>query len=409
MLPTNQRDVLRELADETMRLAALPVQRERIALWKALNRGEMARPMVVMDQLPWNELGCDELTLRVTDPYWRGVEEQLRRQLYQYRRFPVDMVIDPFISIPKVLRRTGFGLLPEVERIGKKDAINAQHFTNLLTCMDDVQKITDDHITHDTSETDRRMQEAEALFGDIAPARAKGETFFLGVWDYLSQIMGVQDAYLAMFDDPDLLHAALDRATCATIAAIEDANACGAHNDIGNTCHCSYIYCDDLLPDSGQGKGPRSENCWSFGLAQLFSSVSPALFEEYELPYVTRMAPYFGALYYGCCDRLDDRLDVVKRIPRVRKVSCSPWSDRKNFAERIGTELIMSVKPSPAFLATASFDEDAVREDIRLTCRLARENNVNLEFILKDVSTVQNEAERLTRWANAVMEVVQGA
>lgn len=141
-------------------------------------------------------------------------------------------------------------------------------------------------------------------------------------------------------------------------------------------------------------------------MAQLFSSVSPAFTEEFEIPYIIRMAEPFGMIYYGCCDRLDDRMDLVKKIPHVRKISCSPWSDRKAFAEKIGPEIIMSNKPSPAFLATDSLDEDAVRKDLRRTVALARENKVNLELILKDISTVRHHPERLTRWAEIAMEEV---
>ena len=119
------------------------------------------------------------------------------------------------------------------------------------------------------------------------------------------------------------------------------------------------------------------------------------------------MAKQFGAIYYGCCDRLDDRLELVRQIPNVRKVSCSPWSDREHFAERIGSTLIMSNKPNPALLTGDSFDEAAVREDLQRTVRAARANSVNLELILKDISTVRHDPSRLTRWGEIAMQVVQ--
>ena len=120
------------------------------------------------------------------------------------------------------------------------------------------------------------------------------------------------------------------------------------------------------------------------------------------------MAECFGMLYYGCCDRLDDRLDLVKKIPHVKKVSCSPWSDRERFAENIGPELIMSNKPTPAFVAGDSFDGDVIQKDLERTVEAARRNNVNLEFILKDISTVRYQPERLTQWAEIAMKVAEG-
>jgi hypothetical protein len=111
-------------------------------------------------------------------------------------------------------------------------------------------------------------------------------------------------------------------------------------------------------------------------------------------------------IYYGCCDRLDDRLDMVLTIPNLKKVSCSPWADRDAFAEKIGPKVIMSNKPTPALVATASLDEEEIRKDLQWTVKAAKRNNVNLEIVLKDISTVKCEPERLTRWADIAMDVV---
>ena len=409
MLTNKDKEILRALAYEYMSYAALPVQKEKIALWRALNRGEMQRPMITIDQLPWDELACEALTCRVEDRFWRGVEQGLRRTLYKWWHFPVDMVLDPFIAVPKAVTRAGYGMREKSTILGAPDCTaKSRHFVNQLLELDDVNAITDDRITHDEAETERRLAEAEELFAGIAPVKTTGIGFHLGVWDKISTYMGVEECYFAFYDDPELLHAAMERLTRSTILGIEDANRLGLHDDSASLCHCSHVFTDELLPDSGAGRGPVSQNCWSMGLAQLMTSVSPGIFEEFELPYITRMASYFGMLYYGCCDRLDDRLDLVKRIPNVRKVSCSPWSDRARFAAEIGPDLVMSAKPSPAFLATGSFDANAVRRDLELTCALARQNKINLEFLLKDVSTVRREPERLTRWAETAMRVVEG-
>ena len=45
-------DALRKLAQEYMEIATLPIQREKMELWKAFNRHDNTRPMVIIDQLP---------------------------------------------------------------------------------------------------------------------------------------------------------------------------------------------------------------------------------------------------------------------------------------------------------------------------------------------------------------------
>ncbi len=73
-----------------------------------------------------------------------------------------------------------------------------------------------------------------------------------------------------------------------------------------------------------------SQSVWTFGMAQLFTSVSRSVTEEFEVPYISRIASYFGNVYYGCCERLSDRIDLLTKISNVRKISCSPWSDADN-------------------------------------------------------------------------------
>ena len=408
LIKPKEREILRRLVSKYMEIATLPVQKEKIKLWKAVNSGKMIRPMVVMDQLPWNELVCEDLTSVIEDPYWRTVENNLRMMIYKWEHFPVDMVLDPFIPIYKSVGISGYGLSASAEIIGDDDSTaKSYHYKNCLKSMEDVEKIVDRRVTHDVKATELHEQEAKELFGDLAPALSMGLGFHIGIWDFITELMSIDDAYLAFIDEPELLHAAMGRLTESLLCAIKDANDLGVHADNANTCHCSYIYTDGLLPDSGQGKGPFSKNSWSFGLAQLFTGVSPDLFAEFEVPYASKLAEQFGMVYYGCCDRLDDRLDHVKKIPNVKKVSCSPWSNRENFAANIGTELVMSVKPNPAFVAVESFDKDIIKNDLMSYCELSKQNGVNLEFILKDISTVLRQPDRLTKWADIAMEVVQ--
>lgn len=406
----HDRDILRPLAARYMEASQLPVHREKLALWKALNRGEMQRPMVLIDQLPWHELNAEgELTIQCETPLFQRVERDLRQTLYKWTHFPVDMVLEQFVTIPKSIRNSGYGIGVE-EDIQTTDTVNdvvSHRFHNQLKDEEDVSKIKDMVITHNEAQSAEWLSMSSQALDGIAPVRqSAGLQFHLGVWDYLSMLMGVESIYYDLIDRPEFLHACMERITSSALAGIRQAEELGLHNDTINLCHCSHTYTDELLPDFGQGKGPKAKNSWAFGLAQLFSSVSPAVTEEFEIPYITRMAEPFGMLYYGCCDRLDDRLDLVKRIPNVRKVSCSPWSIREAFAEKIGPELVMSNKPSPALLVDSSLDIDAITADLIRTRDAARAHNVNLEFILKDISTIHYQPQRLTDWADAAMRVV---
>ena len=373
-------EVLRTLAQKYMSYATLPVQEEKRRLWTVLNDLHMEKPMVCIDQLPWNELDVDgSLICQVEHPYYRNVEWE---------------------------RDSGYGVERQVEVLNydEKSNVSSQHFANLFPEPEDLEKIQTPQLSVDLEGEQALLTEAERIFAGIAPVRFGGITLHMGLWDTITQWMGVEDIYYELMDRPEFMHAMMEKMTNITLDVIGQINRLGLYDLNSHICHCSYVYDSKLPPASCDPAHPTTYDGWGFGLAQLFTSVSPAITAEFEVPYMQRLFPHFGAIYYGCCDRLDDRLDIIARMPNIRKVSCSPWSDRERFAEKLPKEYIMSNKPTPALLAGSNFDEEAVRADLRRTMQAARENGLGLEMILKDVSTVRYDPQRLWRWAEIAME-----
>lgn len=399
--------VLRSLAKQCMDIAALPEQKQTRLLWEKLNEGDMQRPMVAIDQLPWNELnveGC--LDCVITDPYWRNVEWELRSTLLRWKLFPVDMVVNPYIKLERVLITTGYGIVADTE-ISVSDEHNSvvgQLYHGQIATLEDVEKIKTPTAKVDHEAEQIVKQQAEQIFSGIAPIRMGGVNLHLGLWDFISQWVGVEDCYFNIVDDPDLMHSIMERTTNATLSYIDNLNEIQAFDLYSNLCHCSYTF--NGKEEITEQTQATSYNSWAFGLAQLFTSVSPQTTAEFEVPYMQRLFPKFKHIYYGCCDRLDDRLDIIMRMPNIRKISCSPWSDRDNFAARLPKDIIMSNKPSPAFLVPNPMNYENVTDDLIKTAKAAKANGVGLEYILKDISTIHYQPERLTNWAKAAMDVV---
>jgi hypothetical protein len=145
------------------------------------------------------------------------------------------------------------------------------------------------------------------------------------------------------------------------------------------------------------------------GMAQIFASVSPAMHKEFDLDYAVRFYKRFGLVYYGCCEPLDTKLHLVKKIPNLRKISMSPWVDVERGAEQIGRDFVFSRKPSPAFLAGSSWHPDRVEEDLRDVVTRCAHHGCPLELILKDISTVGYQPQRLWEWEKIAMRVVAAA
>ncbi len=397
-------EILRELCVKYMSYASLPAQKETRELWYSLNSLDMKRPMVLIDQIPWNEITDEKLVCVVEDPYWRKIENTLRRKIYQWENFNADMVLPPYICLPMPVTSPGrYGLTYDVEHIGAADAVKAQSYTDTLATEEDIDKIHPPKISLNQAEKDKIEEDAKIISGGICEYRWQGQIMHLGLWDFVSQAKNVTNCYLDIMDRPEFIHKVMERLTNCVQDVINQFNSLNAFDTSATLCHCSHTFLRDFPHGTN---GTTSENAWTFGMAQLFSSVSPDVTKEFEVPYMNRLFKNFGAVYYGCCEKLDDRLDILDMMPNIRKVSCSPWSERESFAEKLPKKYIMSAKPSPAFLSGDVMDEEAVRKDLRRTINCAKENGIALELILKDISTVRNDPSRLCRWSQIAKEEV---
>ena len=401
----NQSDIsiLRSIATRYAEIAALDEQKARIDRWLRHNALESERPLFLCDQLPWNELDpeCVRKDL-ISDPYWNGIAMSMKRDIWKWENLTTDMVIDPYIKITYRIENTGWGLESHVKRMRLDESgdVDSQHMECMINEPEDVEKIKTPRLTL-LKDLDKETDEtAHFLFDGIIPVRRSGIIMHLGAWDSIAYWMGVENCYIELMDRPEMMHAIMERMTEGYLSMIEQLNVQGLYDTCDHICHCSQTYRRD---DPAVRTGVSGEG-WAFGLAQLFTSVSPKITEEFECAYMRRIFPHFKNIYYGCCDRLDDRMEYVSKLPNVRKLSCSPWSDREAFAEKMPATIIMSNKPSPAFLAGDSFDDDVVRRDIRRTVDAARRNGKKLEMILKDVSTVRYDLQRLRRYSEIATE-----
>jgi len=403
-------DIIQFLASQVAEIAALPVQEEKRRLWRQLNGLQAGRPMVMIDQICWNEMNVDnELTLQCKDDECRGYENELRQTLYRWNHFPVDMVVEPFVHVPKAITNTGFGIRPD-EEVAVSDPTNCvvgHHYENQFTTEADLEKICEPQVSHDNAETERRIAFARELFGGSLDVRLTGCSPFLSLWDPISMWMSVEDALYAMIDRPDYVHRILNHMTNGYLSMLdqleEQGLLCGPQSQI----HCTGAYTEELPAEGYNPNQPRTKDIWAFGLAQMLSTVSPAMYEEFEVTYASRIFERFGLVYYGCCDPLDIKMDQVRMVPNVRKVSMSPWVDQARGAAEIGTDFVYSRKPNPAMVATTRFDPEAVRRDLSETVEECAKHGCPIEFILKDLSTVGYEPQRLTEWANIAMEIVE--
>ncbi len=195
------------------------------------------------------------------------------------------------------------------------------------------------------------------------------------------------------------MHKIIARVTECSLSMLDQMEAQGLLGHHQTTIHCTGAYTDELPAPGFDPARPRPRDLWTYAMAQIFSTVSPAMHEEFEINYARRWTERFGLCYYGCCEPLDHKVDVIRKLPKVRKISMSPWVSVEKGAERIGRDFVFSRKPNPAFLAGPTWQPEVVERDLRETLAACERHGCPCELILKDISTVCYQPQRLWAWA----------
>ncbi|MCC6127335.1 MAG: hypothetical protein IT426_20425 [Pirellulales bacterium] len=409
-LPAKDIDILRRLAGELARIAALPVHKEKARLWQKLNDLESERPMVWINEICWHEMDVDgELALTAEHPWARDWERDLRRTLYQWRHLPGDMIVSDYLACPLAVHSTDFGIIEDVDivRTDRSSDVVSRHFKIQIRDFADLEKIKMPVVTHDEAATHYRHQAMCEVFGDIMPVKKVGQThIWFTPWDYLIRWWGIQEAMIDLVERPELVCAGVERMVDAWMAELDQFERLNVLSlDCDNTRIGSggYGYTKNLPGAEYDPRRVRPKNLWGCSNAQIFSEVSPRMHWDFALKHDLRWLDRWGLTYYGCCEPLDRKIDLLRRIPNLRKISVSPWCDTQRTVESIGSDYVVSRKPSPAILAEDDWHPERARADIRDFLDKAG-SACHIELIMKDISTVRYQPHRLWQWAEIARE-----
>ncbi|MFV2064947.1 MAG: hypothetical protein ACC726_15765 [Chloroflexota bacterium] len=401
-LPTEDVAVIRELATKVAEIAALPVQQETIRAWKDLNALRPQRPMVQIDEVPWHELGDDPaLRNRCTDILAQSLETSLCQTLYQWEHMRCDMVVEPYVDISKVIDHPGFGLAITEHTIsqGAGEAISSHQYLDQIPDDEALAKLRVPEIELDAETTEKVEARALELVDGILDVRMQGLSPWFSMWDDIEMLRGAETILYDLVDRPEFLVRIAERMTDIRLAELDILEEEGLLGWELDRVHCVGAHTDELPKDGFDVTSPRAIDNWVYGMAQLFVSVSYSMWAEMELPSAIRYYGRFGLGYYGCCEPLHDRIEGIRQIPNVRKISMSAWSDIAVGAEAIGPDYVFSRKPNPALVAMEEWVPALAEKDIRDVLEVTRANGCPVEITLKDISTCRRDPRRLWEWA----------
>ena len=420
----NDAQVLRDLAKRYMEIAQMDIMQERKKLWTDLHDLKPQRPMIIFEPF-WLDGYLDDYKLKCEDREFQNVEKRMMFAIRQYEQMDDDIVIEPYFRIAW----WGEGLVVTGKEFGQIKIEEHQANTPGLAYLsnfpiktpDDIKRLSPRTFTIDREPTIRMKDRLESIFGDILTVKIgnfdnfdfdlgnqpfTGNNFIGITWD-IFKLIGTEKIMLWAIDHTDALHELCrflvdDKKSFFNFLLDEGLLDFNTDNQFaGPSC---YGYVSDL-PPADSDKKVEFKDLWTWPESQETEAMSPAMYNEIFLPYIAEMANMFGLSYYGCCERMDDRFEYVKKaIKNLRIVSVSHWNDFKKAGELLGKDYVYSRKPTPAYVSGESAAWELVEKEARET----RDATVDgcLEIICRDVYSSKCTPDRAKEWVRRWKKIV---
>ena len=405
MIESQDRSILRELAQRLAEIGHLPVMAQRRDLWTRHNQLQRTRPLVlVFPEGSWEEL-LPWASMRCQGDRARAIEWNLRSRIYTYEHFMDDTVIEPHYVVHKAVEVSGWGL--ESKEKPSTETRGAWAFVPVIHEPKDLERLQLPKVSHDAERTQHDLKEAQDLFGDILEVKLKGvdhiSFHFMAIY---TRLRGLEEVMWDMHDRPQMVHdamAILEEGYRGIVQQYIDLNVLSLNND--DTYHSSggVGYTSELPAPGFDPERVRPCDMWASAESQEMAEVSPAMHAEFVLPYEKRVLEPFGLNGYGCCEDLCAKLGDVFTIPNLRRISVSPFADVSRCAEQIQDKYIFSWKAHPAHLV-GEFDGEKIFHYLR--DGLEASADCIVEVVLKDTHTCDNHPERFRHWTAIAREVV---
>lgn len=407
----NDAIILRKLAYKYSVISSSERNSQNIKLHKAVNDLKQIRPVVLIDELPWSEMNIDDmLTLQCKDAFLREAEWFLRSSLFKSTYFAADTVFPNYIPVNKVIKSTGIGISVEEDILptSEENHIVSHKYKDMIKNQDDLDKINMPAISYDKAETMRRYEMLGEILADILPIKLAGiGAFNVGPWDDIARYRGVENLLLDLADNPEFMHKIVRKLTDVKLKELEQYERLGLFDPAPVNLHCTAAYTDALPGSDFDGMNVTRKDIWGRGFAQIFASVSKAMHDEFDIQYMIETVGQCGLVYYGCCEPLDKKIDIVRKIPNLRKISITPWADVDIAAEAIGGNYVLSSKPNPASVAETNLDINALKKELGKILNACRKNGSSCDIVLKDISSCNMRPQNIFEWEQVAMDMVR--
>ncbi len=412
VLTEHDKTVLRKLGEWKVQASETAANKEKIAAWTAHDAGlPGARVMVRAEH--WYTTDpkhtVNDSDLLCENAWARQIEKGLRHGKHEIEVLQDDMFAQPWIEYAPHIGRGDFGVPSGVHRVAGANGM-AFNYLPALKTLDESEFQTLQHRETRWNRDDDALEREclEDVFRGNIPVRRRLSSWQLTMpmTSTALDLVGLDGFMMLIYDNPEGLHRLMKFIRddhLQYLQFMEEHDLLNLNNEadyIGSGC----MGCSQLLPAAGFSGKVRPMDLWYFCESQEAVSMSPDHYGEFVFPYLQSLADKFGRVYYGCCEAVDPFWKYVSTLKALQRVSVSPWANEEKVGQFCREQKIVysrKMPPTP-FMAKTFNENDEVRKSIAHT--VACTAGVRLEFILRDVYTLQNDPDRFRQWVELVRE-----
>ena len=402
--------ILRDLAKRYVEICNKDVQNERRDLWRKHNSLIKTRPLVLVSWYNWSNV-WNKITqheCECEDPFFREHELFLRNMIFH------DTIGDDSIFEPWITQRASYYVTSSNIWGVEYPIIRSSNPTSEAWIIDppplkeykDIARLVKPHHMINEEETTRNVSQLQDAIGDILEVNVDRSSIYrvfsgADISTDLGYLRGLGQLMLDMVDNPNGLHKLLTFMRDGIMAVYDEAEAAGNWH-LCNHENQAMPYSQELPGPQANSLGAKRDKLWFFSCAQEFTLVSPEMHDEFLLQYQLPIMEKFGLVAYGCCEDLTTKIDILRKIPNLRRIAVTPRADVARCAEQIQQDYVLSWRPNPAMVCCGFH-----REDIRKVIKNGLEGSkgCHVDITLKDVTTVEGHPERLKEWTRIVREI----
>ncbi len=395
-------DIIQDLARRYAEISSDPVQEKRRNQWMDLNSLRGAKPQIYVRAFAWKEM--PQSNLECEDRFLRGYENFFRNRIF-WHDLNDDSIFEPWIPVEAVPKCTGWGV--EVKHIKGDDPRGAYKIGYPIRSEKDLEKLCMPYHEIDEQKTAERASRLHDAVGDIIDIDIDRSPWYWRWHGDISMLLGnfrgIEHLMMDMVDQPEFLHKLTGFLSKGILKTHDEAEEKGDWSP-SSSFNQAMPYAHELARPKANASGIKQKKIWGFQAAQELTGVSPAMHEEFLLRHQMPVMEKFGLIAYGCCEDLTNKIDMLRSIPNLRRISVSPFANVQKCAEQIGSDYVISYRPSPTDMVGYGFDPDRIRSIMKADLEACRDCHVDIT--LKDVETVESDPDRVRKWVTLTREII---